>query len=77
MVSFWIFLFFHLCSLLFCLLATRLTLRYLAKHHVNPQQRYLLFGFLRLRYAALLYMVSIFTLTAYVFVMSLYHLLKP
>ncbi|GEM_PF-6694854 len=58
-----VFIVFHLLSLAFCLVSTRMTFHYISKHQIQAKDRYLLFGFLRTRYLALFYVVSISLLT--------------
>lgn len=69
----WLFVILHVISLFFCLLATRTTFRYLTKHMIIPQHRYILFGRIRTRHMALFYVSSISLLTALSIGMALFY----
>ena len=60
-----LFVTFHILSFAFCLLATRLTCRYLSKRQITPKTRHFLFGLLPIRYLALFYVLSIGVLSLY------------
>lgn len=72
-MGFWIFLTFHIISLLFCIIATRMTFYVVMKHQVNPKIRFLLFGFIKTRYVAFLYILSMIMLTTFSISYALYH----
>ncbi|QQR83279.1 hypothetical protein IPJ72_05775 [Candidatus Peregrinibacteria bacterium] len=56
-------------------LATRSTLGYLSKHRVVAHNRYLMFGFVRVRHLALLYMISAVVVALGSIGASMYYLL--
>ena len=70
----WLFFTFHIISLGFCLFTTRITLRYLAKHQMIPKERYLPFGFLRIRHIALFYCLGIAIVTIFSLFTGIYYL---
>lgn len=69
----WAYISLHLISLVFCLFATRATFRYLSKHQIVPQHRYLLFGRVRTRHLALFYVSSISLMTVFSIGMGFYY----
>lgn len=70
----WLFLTFHISSLLFCLLATRATFRYLSKYRMSPKTKFLMVGFERTRYVAIFYVFSISLLVLFSFGLVVLHL---
>lgn len=58
-MGYWLFVAFHIISLVFCIFATRATFQYLSKHQIKAKARYLLFGVVRTRYIGLFYVLSI------------------
>jgi hypothetical protein len=61
----WLFFALQIISLIFCFIATRATVHYLAKHRVAPGKRYMLFHVIRTRHIALVYIISTFVVAAY------------
>lgn len=70
-----IFLGLQFLSVLVAYFSTRSTFRYLSKHQVVPQQRYMLFRVVRLRHIGLAYLsiVVLICLYSYAYGLFVYH----
>jgi len=72
-MNWWLFFGFHILSLVFCLMATRATFRYLSKYRMTPQTSFLMVGLERTQYVALFYVGSILILTLLSLAVGIFH----